>query len=1228
MRKPLITIFLSLSVPQLLYAAELAIPNSPLFSASEPPANVIFLMDNSGSMDYEVIAKPHYEKCNYDPDQSYFNCSTGLRDDGYFYFSERNRYFFFGNYFISRPIYYFFNINNAYSNFSTKDFPEMVDEDWRIFDSDFNGMAYNPGTQYIPWIGPCRGSGTTRQPYIACENANFQSARSHPHENNPAYNARVNLGNDGNYLHSYVISIDNKRFTGNAPNRNNIANGSNGMIEPWDSHMLIQFTGNTQIRGTLRATNNAAVQSTVSSRTFSGSTCFDALGPKSLVKEIIAGTRSINATNGPGCRTVAQAQQNYANWYEFYRRRAYTAKASVGYVVSKFPSLYYGFKNINDSGITRALPGAVADLTNSNNNLLNNYFGERQLPIGTPLISALDSVGQYYSQRTNSPIISSCQRNFSILFTDGFWNDTALERPLRGDIDRDGYGTPYSTLSDIAAYYYKNDLRPDLVNNVAPTEKNPATYQHMVTLGVGFGVSATLKDTDGDGWPNPPLRENSDWGNPDCGTECPAKIDDLWHAAFNSKGMYVSAGNFEDLELGLSAGLESIVSEMQGSLSSVASNSSILIDNSAIYQAQFKAGEWSGNLIAYPISPLGVINMDAPKWRAAAQLKNKSPNNRVILTYGSKRGVPFRWPSNYQSPKSNEITNTQINLFLNGISSNQNSTGQTMLDYIRGDRSFEATLGGPYRTRATVLGDIVHSSAIYVPPPSSRFTDQFYARFKSDYQNRTPMVFVGANDGMLHGFNANTGEEMLAYVPGNKAVWSALPELSKPTYSHKYFVDASPGVGEFLNKSRKYRTLLASGMGAGGQGIFTLDITEGTFSESDTDARNTAIFEFTDENDPDVGYIFGTPQIVRMNNKQWAIIFGNGYNSTKRTYPSGAVDSNYSSTGKAALFILFIENGLNGEWVIDRDYIKIPVGNNNQNGLSQPFPVDIDGDFTVDYIYAGDLNGDLWKFNLTNTNSSQWNKAENISKLYSAGASQPIIQAPIVGAHPLGISKGLMVYFGTGKYIESSDTVKNNQSTQTFYGIWDKNSTPATALTNRTTLLQQEILSEVNNYRAVSNYQIDWNRHNGWYINLTQGEKTYSDPVLRNGRIIFSTVIPSASNAAISCTGDAATSWLMELDAANGGRLGISPFDINGDYYFDSNDYITFNETVNGQTVSKSAPPGGMKSPVGAMAAPTILTTQGGDKEVKILSGTNGMTSVTENPGPSTRGRQTWQEVN
>jgi type IV pilus assembly protein PilY1 len=370
------------------------------------------------------------------------------------------------------------------------------------------------------------------------------------------------------------------------------------------------------------------------------------------------------------------------------------------------------------------------------------------------------------------------------------------------------------------------------------------------------------------------------------------------------------------------------------------------------------------------------------------------------------------------------------------------------------------------------------------------------------------------------------------------------------------------------------------------------------------------LWEFTDAHDRDLGYSFSQPSIVQMANGRWAAVFGNGYNNSE-------ADGTASTTGHAVLYIVFLDGGLDGVWTPGTDYIKLDTGvgtTGTPNGLSTPAPIDLDGDFKVEYIYAGDLFGNLWRFDVSATSPSSWSAP---TLLFAAGASQPITSRPEVGLHPnsTDANPGVLVYFGTGKYLETTDNTTSSVPTQTFYGIWDKFETSPSI--TRSNLLQQTVVSASAGQRITSNNAVNWDTHKGWYLDLpTAGERQVSDSTLRNGRIIFTTLIPNDQVCSFG-----GTSWLMELDAKTGSRLEDSPFDLNNDDEFTEADKVTV--TVGGTTELVAV--SGVQSTQGILPSPTMLPS--GSTEIKYNSGSTGGIFITvENPGPGASGRLAWRQ--
>jgi type IV pilus assembly protein PilY1 len=729
---------------------------------------------------------------------------------------------------------------------------------------------------------------------------------------------------------------------------------------------------------------------------------------------------------------------------------------------------------------------------------------------------------------------------------------------------------------------------------------------------------------------------------------------------------YFLVTNALNLGQQLSNAFEEII-ERTSSAASVATNSGALQTNSRLYQARFNSKEWSGQLLSFPISngqgpstdpcnsqPAG--SLCSVEWDAGAGLDSQDWNTeREMITYNpsTNGGVAFRW--------ANLDTSQQATLDTHPDTLADDDQGQARLEYLRGNRINEGQ-GNNYRVRARKLGDLIQSDPFFVGTPGFSYPDNLessaYSSFRATSANRTPVVYIGGNDGMLHGFDASvnpstngptatSGEELIAYVPSE--VYRNLSRLTSPNYSHRYYVDGSPTVGDAFIGS--WKTVLVGGLRAGGQGYFALDVTNpGNFSEAH--AASLVLWEFSDEDDPDLGYSFSQPAIVKMQNGKWAAVFGNGYNNTEDDDNGACDDHNnatpctVSSTGHAVLYIVFIEDGIDGTWD-SGDFIKIDteVGTTaTPNGLASPTVVDINGDHKADYIYAGDLQGNLWKFDVDASNSNSWDVAfsdhGDPAPLFVAkdatGNSQPITSALEVGLHPAGL-EGLMVYFGTGKYIEVGDNNVSGAQTQTFYGIWDKDD--ETQGFNRTDdLLQQTVEEQVTAFgfelRVVSDNPINWRTddhdddegHLGWYLDLpTTGEKQVSESILRDQRIIFTTLIPSGNVCEYGGTG-----WLIELDPANGGRLTESVFDLNNDGTFSQGDFVEVNFDVNDDEEVNSndkLPASGKMSEIGIIPKPTIISGQGVD--FKYTSGSKeGKIEMTKNnPGPYAPGRKSWRQL-
>jgi len=1215
---------LGIAVTPGLHGAPLTLSNAPLFLGVSVDPNVFFMVDDSGSMDWEMLTRPHEYYVNYWENGGVARNTDGLWEtfSGTGTCTGRRSY-----------TYIFDTADDAYNSCTYPQAqlqPEAHVRDWRGRSPQFNLMYYNPERTYVPWPG--------------MPDASFTAARSNPQPGTAGYAVTRNLTG-----FIYEVAIDDHGFTGVRPTGpTSSTDGPNGMVDLFDSH--VQYTVNAaDISRRALTTASAAGMDALNT------TCTLARAQAATPYSACFGTTSATTTiTGADVdqygRSVAQTQQNIANWYQYSRRRSLLTKGAIAAVISASPGFRFGLSVINNSATLFAqVPAAGLDEYSAHNNdLLDDLYSYPWPALGTPLRRGLERVGRYYDNvlAMTDPIISACQQNFSVLFTDGFWNGPNPVGAI-GNADGDA-NSP--TLADVARYYYNTDLSP-LPNQVPTSLLDDNNRQHMVTFTVAFGVDGLLVDTDNDGWPNPPLAVNGNWGNPF--TADPQKIDDMWHAAYNSKGVFVSAQSPQEVVDSIQSALANIADRV-GSSASVATNSGTLNAGSYLYQARFDSADWSGQLLAFAINEDGSVD-PLPDWNAGDVLDTQNFNTgREIITFnpladvvpgGSPegQGVAFRWPAAYKTPAAlTDMSTSQISRLLTNaphpaataiaaqITANQ-AYGQAITDYLRGQTTNEG-VGYEFRVRNSVLGDIVNSDPRYVGQPSYRYPESIapksYSAFRTAYEDRDAIVYVGANDGMLHGFDEANGQERIAYIP--HSVFRNLHLLPRQEYTHRYYVDSGPNIVDAYLATMDdpasavdglWRSVLVGGVGGGGQSVFALDVTDpDQFDEAN--AADLVLWEFDDTDDLDMGYTYGKPQIAKMANGRWAAVFGNGYNNTE-------ADGNASATGRAVLYIVDLETG-----ALIRKLNTNSGAAATPNGLATPTLVDYNGDLVVDLIYAGDLLGNVWKFDVTNASPAVWESdymsGANPRPLFTTQANQPITTQVQVTFHPDGLD-GFMVYFGTGKYLEVTDNQPLGQTTQAFYGIWDKNLAALTVF-DSTDLVQQTINNQYAeafdtdddavddaNYilRDMSDNDVDFASDMGWKLNLMPvqvegaanasnfGERQVSNAVVRDGRVIFTTLIPSQQPCDFG-----GSSFVMQVNYRDGGALGFPAFDLNGDGVFDE--------------VDTNA--SGRMSDVGIV--PTLSILSDSDRDVAFGSGSSGDVDVFElNTGTTASGRQSWRQL-
>lgn len=832
--------------------------------------------------------------------------------------------------------------------------------------------------------------------------------------------------------------------------------------------------------------------------------------------------------------TYAQEIQNFANWYTYYRTRILMQKTAMGQAFAGLdpvlattytPKFRVGFNTINPIASNGNVGYNNTHVSDGPDWLTIRDFDATQKQSfftklyainpsqGTPLRSQMDRIGKLYQgtltgfdYTNNDPYrlsamdstLVSCRSSYHIMSTDGYWNDSYSGV---GDVDGDGSS---NTLADIALKYYSTDLRSTLANNVKfkVGAKDNVAWQHMTTFTIGLGANGVYPYDPNYETATPPYTQTKEGANnwPAPTADASSTTDDLWHAAVNGRGHYYSTKNPNDLRSGLLAVLRSI-DDASGAAASVAVTSTSVSGGNAVeYQLSFESGAWRGHLQAYGIDAQGQLVLPM-KWDAATLIP--AFGSRNIVTWnpsGTPTAVTFDWAN-----------------LTSGTNSQQSSLGSSaVLDYLKGDGSNEQTSAGQgpgiYRYRASKLGDIVNSAPLYVQSanfgyrvlPAASGGGSTYGSFLSTKAARTAMLYVGANDGMLHAFNASTGVESFAYVPNSlfDNVSFNLKSLSDPGYVHKYFVDGPLAEGDAYIGGA-WKNYLIGSTGAGAKSVFALDITTpGSLGTSSVKWEKNS----GDTGYGDLGNVLGRAAVVHMRDGSWAAIFGNGYDS---------------ASGNSVLFIVNIGTGA---------VIKtIPVGTAS-GGLSTPALL-FNQQRELIGAYAGDVQGNLWKFDLSGTSATAWTG----SRLFTASngtQAQPIIQKPVILVHPNG---GYLIVIGTGKFYETAD--KTNTDVQSLYGIWDKPGV-TTAVSGRPALVQQT-LTAVTGGRTLTSNPIDWTSKLGWYIDLLgSGERVVGDMSVESGLILFATTFAPTTSI---CDGGG-TSQFMGVNFLTGGATSALVF--------------------------------------------------------------------------------------
>lgn len=906
--------------------------------------------------------------------------------------------------------------------------------------------------------------------------------------------------------------------------------------------------------------------------------------------------------------------------------------------------------------VARVNPFGVGTDSTSTKSQFWNWVEKAKASGGTPLRQALNAVGTYYGEdqpwtgMASDPDYTTaaasnqlaCRQSYTILTTDGFWNENFNDA---GDVDgtsastvtgpndqsyayspalpytdsgvtqvADNYdstcpsgydkkkigsvyqctkknvsniapscndggtlngnqktcqrtktvpGTSYSnTLADVAMKYWRTDLKTGMANEVPTNGDDPAFWQHMTTFTLGMGFDA--KDGTGTLLDDARMAQIFAWASGDAtkaisGFSWPKpasnsvnNIADLAHAAVNGHGGFFSAKDPDGFANGIKEALKR-AAERVGTGASLAANSTQLQTGTVAYQANYWTAKWKGDLKALAVDSTTGAIATSPTWMASGNLPTVASRN--IKTFnpaatGASQYVDFKVSSGGVLPALSTTQHTALKSVVGAAADEKD-----LINYLRGDNTKEKAKGGSFRDRDTPIGDIVNSQPVYAgaPDPNQFYTQAFtgstaFAAYASAQKSRAGTIYVSANDGMLHGFDATTGAERYAYLPG-AVITNGISALASLDYggtaaaAHGFFNDGELTIADaYMGSPASWKTVLVGTTGRGvAKAVYALDITDPTaikflWERSAGDGK-------TDSNY--IGQMTGKPVIAQTANGSWSVLMGNGYNSV---------------AGKSALLQFELGDGT----------LHVHA-TTDTSGLAAPAVwMDPSGNGVSTVAYAGDASGNVWTFPL-NTSAGTTATAtpdSNGSLIFvardDANNAQPITAGMLIGRDPA--TGNTWVFFGTGRYLSTADLA--NTSVQSWYGLIVQSPTAGLAVTSAATrstkLVKRAITDEAGSARALTTLgeaaaaNTSIAGKSGWYLDLVspvagkQGERMATPNQFQGNMLIGTSRVPKATDP---CN-PSGSGWIMAIDPFTGTNPTTPFFDVNGDGKVDSGDTV------------------------------------------------------------------------
>ena len=922
--------------------------------------------------------------------------------------------------------------------------------------------------------------------------------------------------------------------------------------------------------------------------------------------------------------TYNEEMTNFANWFTYYHTRMQMMKSGVSRSFKSINNKFrVGFNSISytgaDTSNSRFLKIGRFELTHK-----YNWYSKLLDAVptsSTPLRGALSKVGKIFAHKlpnADDPIQYSCQQNFSILSTDGYWNtnnevnsttstsygpdnlnDQDVGNLDGGSTPRPMYEGPNATsnsLADIAKYYYDNDLRNTALancsgalgydvceNNVFVSSTDNNVKQHMTTFTIGLGADGTLNyqsdyltATSGDFYNLKNGLSGTNWPDPinNTGGE---RIDDLWHAAVNGQGQYFSAKNPTEIVNGLNTALASISAKIGSGSAAATSTLNPVAGDNYVYVASYTTMKWYGNLEARfmnldtgatsenatwcvedvvadscttPASLQNDTGGGSNIWYCVTGGQTSCPDGILVGTdckvevnkacsgtlktkvsaLSDTRTIKMKSGGgladfSYANITSSGLDGNYSHAFLTGnlsqastMSSSQKAllTGENLVNYLRGrteleDRASNTVDNRILRYREALMGDVVESQPAFIGKPTFNYAEGSYNGFVSSQSARQKVVFLGSNDGMLHAFDANNGQELWAYVPS--MVIPNMWKLADKNYSnlHSYYVNGAAVLAD-AEFDGGWHSILVGSLKGGGRGYYALDVTD--------PGNPTMLWEFGTAQDGDLGYSFGDAVITKHpNSGNWVVLVTSGYNNAS------------PGDGKGYLYVLDVKTGT----ILQK--IGTGVGNaTTPSGFAKIaiWADNAEKDNTAKWVYGGDLQGNLWRFELTNNNVLKLAVLKDPS-----GSAQPITTRPELAK----IYDKRVVYVATGKYLEQSDLATVQK--QSLYAIKDDDATttldnPRTHGTGSNKMVQQVFVNVGSARQIASCNAMNFVNDRGYYIDFpdlyssaTSGtqasERANVDPMLQFGTLLIPTTVPASDVCSPGGYG-----WLNYVDYKNG----------------------------------------------------------------------------------------------